>query len=221
MSKVALITGASKGIGAAIAARLIKDGIKVLTPSHTELDLASDKSVNSYLSSLKEDISILINNAGINPIAETLELTDKNIEETIRVNLISPIRLIRGIAPMMVKKGYGRIVNISSVWSVVAKPGRVAYAASKAGLDAVTRSAAVELAKHNILVNSIAPGFVNTELTKKNNSEAQIEQIKKQIPLGRMAETAEIAEFAAYLASERNTFITGQTIVMDGGYTCL
>jgi 3-oxoacyl-[acyl-carrier protein] reductase len=137
------------------------------------------------------------------------------------VNLISPIRLIRGIAPMMVKKRYGRIVNISSVWSVVAKPGRVAYAASKAGLDAVTRSSAVELAKHNILVNSIAPGFVNTELTKKNNSEAQIEQIKKQIPLGRMAETAEIAEFAAYLASERNTFITGQTIVMDGGYTCL
>ena len=122
---------------------------------------------------------------------------------------------------MMIKKRYGRIVNISSVWSAVAKPGRVAYAASKSGLDAVTRTTAVEFAKYNVLVNSIAPGFVNTELTKKNNSQTQLEQIKQQIPLGRLAETSEIAEFAAFLASERNTFITGQTILMDGGYTCL
>ncbi len=220
MARVALITGASKGIGKAIAERLKEDGIKVLAPSHKELDLASNASVDAYLATLK-DIDILINNAGINPIAETVNLDDKNIEETIRVNLISPIRLIKGVAPIMIKKRYGRIVNISSIWSVVTKPGRIAYAASKSGLDSATRTAAVELGKYNILVNSIAPGFINTELTKKNNTQQQLDEIKKQIPLGRMGETKEIAEFAAFLASEKNTFITGQTIVADGGYTCL
>lgn len=218
---IALITGASKGIGEAIAELLIKNRIEVLLPSHQELDLASNDSVDCYLAGLKQPIDILINNAGINPLGETIELQDKNIEETIRVNLISPLRLIRGIVPGMIQKKYGRIVNISSVWSVVAKPGRVVYSITKSGLNAMTRSMAVELAQYDILINAVAPGFVDTDLTRKNILPVDLEKLKQQIPLGRLAEPAEVAELVLFLSSEKNKYLTGQTIIMDGGYTCL
>jgi 3-oxoacyl-[acyl-carrier protein] reductase len=120
----------------------------------------------------------------------------------------------------MKRNNYGRIVNISSVWSKVTKPGRLVYSMTKSGLNALTRSLAVELAESNILVNSVAPGYVNTELTKQNNTPAEIEKIKETIPLRRLAEPEEIAETVAFLVSSRNTYITGQVIIADGGYTC-
>jgi 3-oxoacyl-[acyl-carrier protein] reductase len=221
MKRTALITGASRGIGAAIAEAFKADGIKVIAPSHKEMDLSSNASVDAFMSTQKENIDILVNDAGINPIAEIAKLQDKNIEETIRINLVSPIRLIRAVSPLMIRNGYGRILNISSIWSAVSMSGRAVYAASKSGLDSVTRTAAIELAKHGILVNSIAPGFVNTELTKQNNTKQQLEQIKKLIPLGRLAETKEVAQLALFLCSEKNTYLTGQTLFVDGGYTCL
>ena len=143
------------------------------------------------------------------------------LEETIRVNLISPLRLTRGLLPGMIKNKYGRIVNVSSIWSLVAKPGRGAYAASKGGLNALTRTLAVEVAKHNILVNAVLPGFVDTELTRKNNPPPQLAELRANIPLGRLAGVEEIAELIAWLCSEKNSYLTGQNIVIDGGYTCL
>lgn len=217
----ALVTGASKGIGRAIADKFTAAGFDLLLPSHTELDLADNASVERYLAGLKGPIDVLVNNAGINPLAEIIEAKDENIEATLRIDLISPLKLTRGIVPLMAREKYGRIVNLSSVWSIVAKPGRGVYASAKAGLNALTRSLAVETAKYGILVNSVSPGFVDTELTRKNNTPQQIEQLCAQVPLGRLATTAEVAELVLFLSSERNNYITGQNIVIDGGFTCL
>lgn len=219
--QTALVTGASRGIGLAISNLLKEKEIDVLTPTRTELDLLSNTSIDKYLKNLNKPIDILINNAGINPIASSVEILDKDIDETLQVNLISPIRLIRGIIPLMIEQNYGRIVNISSIWSAVSKPKRALYSASKAGLNGVTQSVAVELAEHNILVNAVAPGFVNTELTRKNNTEEEIKAISKNIPVKRLAEPEEIAELVLFLCSSKNTYITGQVIFADGGYTCL
>jgi len=221
MNKNVLITGASKGIGLAIAGLFSDNGYNIISPSHSDLDLSLDASVDDFLSKSHVSFDIIINNAGINPIAETDMISDHNIADTLKINLISPLRLIRAILPNMAKNNYGRILNISSVWSLVSKPGRGIYSASKAALDALTRTIAVEFASKNILVNSIAPGYVDTELTKKNNSRQELDAIAKKIPIGRLAEPMEIAQLALFLCSDKNTFITGQTIVIDGGYTCL
>jgi len=176
--------------------------------------------MDAYLSTLNERIDILVNNAGINKLSSGQEVTDADLYETLQVNLAAPLRLIRALSPRMVENNYGRIINISSVWSVVSKQRRVTYSMSKAGLNALTRSLAVELAPHNVLVNAVAPGFVNTELTSQNNSLEEIEAISRLIPMGRLAEPAEIAELVFFLCSERNSYITGQTLLVDGGFSC-
>lgn len=219
--KVALVTGASRGIGSAITKRLRDAGINVLTPPRQELDLRSHNSIDSYLDSLKPPVDILINNAGINIPSLCTDLTDDAVNQTLQVNLLAPLRLICGIAPQMIERKFGRIVNISSIWGAITKPGRVTYSMSKAGLNALTRTLAVELASHNVLVNAVAPGYVNTELTKQNNTEREINAIKKSIPMRRLAEPFEIAEVVAFLASDKNTYLTGQIIIVDGGFTCL
>jgi 3-oxoacyl-[acyl-carrier protein] reductase len=149
------------------------------------------------------------------------ELSDKAISRMMQVNLLAPLELIRGLAPAMARRGYGRILNISSIWSMVTKPRRVTYSMTKSGINGLTRTLAVELAAKNVLVNALAPGYVNTELTRQNNSSQEIEAIRKTIPVGRLAEPAEIAEVAGFLVSEKNTYITGQVIMVDGGFVCL
>jgi len=216
----ALVTGASRGIGAAIATKMRNEDILVLTPSRLQLDLSSNESIDTFLSSLDVPVDILINNAGINTIARTIEVTDQNIENTLQLNLVAPLRLIRGIIPQMIQRRFGRIVNVSSIWSVVSKPGRVTYAASKAGLNSLTQTLALELAPYNILVNAVAPGYTNTELTKMNNTVDQIEEIKKLIPLGCLAEPEDIAEVVYFLCSQANRYITGQVVLADGGFSC-
>lgn len=220
MGHKALITGGSRGIGKAISKMFRSSGIEVIAPTRQEMDLLSDTSVDKFISNLSGDVDILVNDAGINPLGELLDIKDRNIEDVLKVNLISPIRLMRAVAPKMIKKRWGRILNIGSVWSTVSKPGRLVYASSKAGLDAATRTSAIELAPHNILVNSIAPGFINTELTKQNMPPKELEAVKNMVPLKRLAEPEEIAELALFLCSEKNTFVTGQVILADGGYTC-
>ena len=218
--RVALITGASKGIGKEIAELFKFSGAKVLTPSHSELDLASNSSVESYASSLTGTIDILVNNAGINLLAELDELDQEVLKKTLQINLVAPLILTKLLAERMKSNRYGRIVNISSIWSVVAKEGRLAYTASKSALNGATRTLAVELGEHGILVNTIAPGYVNTELTSQNNSSEQLRLIRNNIPLKRLAEPNEIAQIAAFLCSEKNSYMTGQVLVADGGYVC-
>ena len=135
------------------------------------------------------------------------------------VNLKSPIRLLRAVTPKMKEGHYGRIVNIGSIWSVVSKRGRTVYSVTKHGIHGLTKTLAVELAEYNILVNTVCPGFTLTELTKKNNTQDEIDAISREIPLGRMAKPEEIASAVCYLVSEQNTYLTGQIIAVDGGYT--
>ncbi len=217
--RTAVVTGASRGIGLAITERLNYYGAKVITPLRSELDLLSNESVDKYLASLKEPVDILINNAGVNNIAACESVTDENLQETLQVNLVAPFRLARALTPLMAKRGYGRIVNISSIWSVVSKGGRLPYSMSKSGLSGLTRTLAVEVARFNVLVNGLAPGFVNTELTSQNNTEKDLAAIRAMIPTGRLAEPEEIAEVVSFLCSAKNSYITGQTIVVDGGFS--
>lgn len=219
--KSALVTGASRGIGLAVCDCLKRQGVRVLAPARQELDLSSEGSIKNYFASLKCPVDILVNNAGINLLASFKELTEENIAATLKINLLAPLRLILKLAPQMIKKSYGRVVNIGSIWGLVAKPGRISYCISKSGLAGLTKSLAVELAPYNILVNAVAPGYVNTELTRRNNTPKELEKIKRSIPLQRLAEPGEIAELVSFLCSDRNTYITGQTIAIDGGYLCL
>jgi 3-oxoacyl-[acyl-carrier protein] reductase len=220
-SPTALVTGASGGIGRAIAARLIQDGCRMIEPARVELDLSSLASVATYVSRFSTPVDVLVNCAGVNRLAYSADVSDADLGDTLATNLIGPVSLCRALAPRMVKRGFGRIVNISSIWSVVSKPGRLAYSISKAGLNALTRSLAVELARFNVLVNAVAPGFVDTALTRQNNSPDEIEAICRSIPMERLARPEEVAEVVAFLCSDRNTYITGQTIPVDGGFTCL
>jgi 3-oxoacyl-[acyl-carrier protein] reductase len=216
----ALVTGATRGIGAAIASRLQADGVKVLSPQRHVLDLSSNHSIDIYLSNLTEPVDIVVNNAGVNRLGASDEISGEDFEQMIQVNLLAPFRVIRGVMKGMKVRGYGRIVNISSIWSLVSRERRVAYSATKSGINGLTRAQALELAPYNILVNALAPGYVNTDLTQKNNTSTELEAIAQQIPLGRLAEPSEIAECVAFLCSPRNSYITGQVIVIDGGYLC-
>jgi len=221
MNKTVLITGASRGIGKSCAELFSARGFSVLAPSRQELDLLSPKSIKDYCLSLNQPIDVLINNAGINPLAQVGEIDFEKAHHLIDTNFWAPVILTDLLAPKMKERGYGRIVNVSSIWSGVTKPGRSMYASSKAAINAFTRTAAVEYASSNVLINAVAPGYVNTELTKINNTPEQIEIIKSNLPINRLAESNEIAELIYFLASEKNTFVTGQTIFADGGYSIL
>ncbi len=219
MRKV-LITGGSRGIGKAIAKKFAQNGYNVVTPSRAEMDLSSEASVNKYIEDNKNVyFDVIVNNAGINDINILEDITDEEIHLMMQVNLISPIILLRGFAGQMKKNNYGRIVNIGSIWSVVSKSGRCVYSATKNGIHGVTNTLAIELAPYNILVNTVCPGFTLTELTRKNNSPETIQEIAKDIPLGRMAEPDEIAEVVFFLGDQQNSYLTGQKIVVDGGFS--
>ena len=133
---------------------------------------------------------------------------------------MAPLQLSAGLAERMKEKRWGRIVNVSSIWSLVARERRASYAAAKAGLNGLTRALAVELGPYGINVNAVAPGYIDTELTRKNNSPAEIEAIERSIPLGRLGLAEEVASMVAFLCSAESSYLTGQTLVVDGGYTC-
>ncbi len=217
--KSVLITGGSRGIGKAVAVLYRDKGYEVTAPSSAELDLNSDASISGFIEKHKtKHFDAVINNAGVNDIKLLEDITDGEIQRTLNINLIGPIKLIRGFAASMKSNKYGRIVNVGSIWAVVSKPGRLVYSASKNGLHGVTNTLAIELAGYGILVNTVCPGFTNTELTKKNNTQQEIDRICADIPAGRMAEPEEIASVIYFLGSDENTYITGQKIVVDGGF---
>jgi len=218
--KTVLVTGGSKGIGRAIVEKFELEGYLVLAPSHRELDLCSIESVNEFVRvNAGRSFDVIVNNAGINEISLLENITDDQMDRMMQTNLLSPIRLLRGLVGPMKANGYGRIVNIGSIWAIVSKEGRLVYSATKNALHGVTNTLALELGPHNILVNTVCPGFVLTDLTRQNNTDEEIAKISKDLPLQRMADPYEIANFVYFLGSEQNTFITGQKIAIDGGFT--
>ena len=218
--KTVFISGATRGIGQAIYQKLKKENYKIIAPTRQELDLSDNASMYRYIEAHKNlKVDILINNAGINFPQWINELEDENIQKHIQINLISPIKLIRAFSKHMIAQKWGKIVNISSIFGIVARGKQTMYTATKHGINGVTKALALELGPYNILVNSVCPGFTNTDLIKRNTPEKN-NMLTKDIPLGRFAEPKEIAELVFFLISEKNTYINGECITIDGGFTC-
>ena len=218
--KTALVTGSSRGIGKSIKESLSKDGIDIINPSRDILDLSSPKSIDEFLSQLTTHIDIVINNAGILKVGQHDEISTDDFHEVFQVNVVAPFKLISGLVEGMKHQKFGRIVNISSIWGQKSKEGRTLYSSSKAALDALTRSLAIEFAAYNILINSVAPGYIETDMLKQYNTEKELLKIKDTIPMKRFGKKIEIAELVKFLCSENNSYITGQILTIDGGYVC-
>jgi 3-oxoacyl-[acyl-carrier protein] reductase len=217
--RTVFITGGSRGIGKSITQRLRKE-YRILAPTREELNLLDDTSIEKYLMRIKKvPVDILINNAGVNVPQWIEEMTDENIHQTIQTNLIAPIKLIRGVVGGMKVRKWGRIINMSSAFAIVARGKQTLYVATKHGLNGMTKALALELAPYNILVNAVCPGFARTDLVIKRNTPEKIKSLESDIPLGRLVMPKEIAELVMFLTSEKNTYITGANLVIDGGFT--
>ena len=236
--KTALITGASGGIGGAIAKALHGQGAKVvlsgtraeaLEAVKAELgsnafiapaNLSDIASVEALPKAAEEaagaPIDILVNNAGITKDNLFMRMKDEEWDQVLAVNLTASFRLSRGVLRGMMKKRWGRIIQITSIVGATGNPGQANYAAAKAGLVGMTKSLAAEVASRNITCNAVAPGFIQTAMTDVLNDQ-QKEFISGRIPAGRMGSPAEIAAAVTYLASEEAAYITGETIHVNGG----
>ncbi|MFH1581683.1 MAG: SDR family oxidoreductase [Pseudomonadota bacterium] len=233
-NKTAIVTGGSRGIGQAIAQSFLAQGARVLVSGnepepawcrdhngcdYRTVDLLDERSVEQFMTVIKgfEAIDILVNSAGIHVPKSLFDLTDDDWARVIGVNLLGAMKLMRVTGAKMKQAKKGRILNISSIAGIVSKPTSSAYSASKSGLIGLTRAAALELAPDNVLVNALCPGTTSTDMTKSLLSKDQVKSLEAGVPLGRLAQPEEIAAFALFLCSDMNTYITGQTIVIDGG----
>ena len=218
MNKKAFITGANGDIGSAIKYQFIKNGYSVASPRSRELNLENLKSISDYFSKIGNDFSVIVHCAGFNNPKSLAETEIYDIEKTANINYISFIEIVKNISPFMKQQQYGKILAISSLYGTIARSGRLAYVTSKHALNGAVKTFTCELGGYNILVNSLSPGFVDTKMTRKNNSEEKIEQLRKKIPLKRLATVDDIAKTAFYLCSSENSYITGQDIIVDGGF---
>lgn len=211
--KRVLITGSNRSIGKAIADKFSTEDFDVIALSSKELNLSDLKAVKEFIEITKK-VDILINNAGINIIEDFEKVQEEDFDELLNINLKAPYFLCK-----LISDG-GSIINISSIYSEISREKRSLYSMSKSGLNGMARALAIELAPRGILVNNVSPGFTVTDLTKVSLSEREYNEIGKKVPLGRMAEPYEIAEFVFWLAT-KNTFITGQNIIIDGGHSII
>jgi len=239
--KVALVTGASRGIGQAIALELGRQGAIVIGTATSvsgaeriaatlkengiqgagfELNVTSDESVSAVLAGIQEQfgapVAILVNNAGITRDNLMMRMKDDEWYDVIDTNLNSLYRLSKGVLRGMTKARWGRIISIGSVVGAMGNAGQVNYATAKAGLEGFSRALAREVGSRSITVNSVTPGFIDTDMTR-DLPEAQREALQTQIPLGRLGQAQEIAQVVAFLASDGAAYVTGATIPVNGG----
>ena len=228
----AVVTGATRGIGYAIAERLIKDGIEVIATGTSEkadypdgasyypVDFLNDSSLKAFVEYIRQQkIDILVNNAGINKIDEFANIDIDDFDRILKVNLRTPFLLCQAVIPHMKENSWGRIVNITSIWGNITKEYRASYSSSKFGLDGMTVALASELSEMGILANSVGPGFIDTDLTRSVLGEKGIAEVLGQIPIKRLGQANEIASLVSWLVSNENTYISGQNIMIDGGFT--
>jgi 3-oxoacyl-[acyl-carrier protein] reductase len=216
-NQTVLVTGGTRGIGLAISNKFKLNNYNVLSLNSKDIDLNNDN-LSSYFSNLPP-IDICVNCAGINIIKPIEELDIEDYNRVLNINLRAPFIITKIVSENMKKQKWGRIINIASIWGHKSKPGRSPYSASKSGIIGLTKTLALELAPYNILVNSISPGFTDTELTKNSLTQAELLSLTKNIPLKRMATPEEIANITYFMGSSQNTYITGQDILIDGGFT--
>ena len=242
--KFALITGGTMGIGAAIADQLHKAGADILITGvedqeiiskfndevksngfsnirYIHVDFTKQSSMTNFFETLDEygKIDICVNNAGTNRNNLIDDIRDQDYQLLMDVNLKAPFLITRYLSKKMKQNNYGRIVNIASIWSVKSREGRAVYTMTKAGIVGLTKTTSIELAPYNILVNAVSPGFTLTELTKKTLPEKEYEELSNIVPIKRFAEPEEIAKAVLFLVSDLNTYLTGQNIIIDGGFT--
>ena len=240
--KTFLITGGTRGIGAQVATDLHNSGAIVLITGtnkaeieklnncidinktkkrYLHLDFLNKNSLEIFLDDLKKFSRIdgLVNNAGINRLNSIQDAKLSDWNDMLDVNLTAPFQLINAIAPIMINQKYGRIVNVASIFGVISKEKRVVYSATKFGIHGLTVGSSNDLARFNILVNTVSPGFVLTDLTKANLSTEEINKLTEQIPIRRMADVSDISKLVLFLLSDLNQYITGQNIIIDGGFT--
>ena len=234
-NKIVLVTGVSRGIGLSIAQAFTNDGYYVVGTSRKDFDLAAAVSSENSLhlpldvtdrKAIKEAYeklstknllpNVIVNNAGITKDQIFLRMKDEDWDDVINTNLTSIFNITKVFLKSMVKEREGRVINISSVAGLMGNPGQVNYSSSKAAIGGFTKSLAKEVASRNITVNSIAPGFISSEMTNAL-SEDQRSQIFHEIPAKKFGEPTDIANLAIFLASEKGQYITGQTISVDGG----
>ncbi|MFA9462094.1 3-oxoacyl-ACP reductase FabG [Thiohalorhabdus methylotrophus] len=238
--QIAIVTGASRGIGHAIALRLGELGAAVAVTATSEsgaqkaeqalgdagakakgyaLDVTDTEAIEPFIKAVQEDLGnpgILVNNAGITRDGLLMRMKDEDWQDVIDTNLSSVFRLTRAVTrPMMKAKG-GRIINIASVVAAMGNAGQVNYSAAKAGILGMTKSTARELGPRGITVNAVAPGFIETDMTRELPEE-QREALLQQIPLGRLGEPSEVAESVAFLAGPGGAYVTGSTLHVNGG----
>ena len=233
--RVALVTGGTMGIGKQIAEDLLRLGADVYitgrsaTPPQDSpwgigrylcVDFTRRADTNRFLLQVKkmERIDVCINNAGINRINPIDETRVEDWDDISAVNLDAPFLVTRTVSSIMKSNSYGRIINISSIFGVISKAKRALYSMSKFGLRGLTVSSSIDLAPYNILVNTVSPGFVMTELTQRILGPEEMKRLTKEVPLGRFANVKEISNTVLFLASDINTYITGQNIIVDGGF---
>ena len=240
--KVALVTGGTRGIGKSIVDQFLSAGANVIATGtnpitieklnqeneniylkYVQLNLNDSENVKSFIKNTlaSESVDILINNAGINIVADATEISDDDFQEIQKINVHGPFLLAQAFGKKMIEKKWGRIVNIASIWSIVTRPGRLSYSTSKMALLGINKTLAIEWAKHNVLVNCVSPGFTLTELTATTNTKEELKIIENKIPQNRMAMPEEIANGVLFLSSQLNSYMTGQNITIDGGYTAI
>ena len=233
LNKRVFITGASRGIGADIANSFKEQGAYVVGTKTIDNDVKGDICNEWFIVDFSDEgqllgcaeylrsqnFDILVNNAGFN-VNEEFALIDLDVFKKIQqVNLFAPFVLCQAVIGGMEQKGWGRIVNISSIWGKIRKAGRAAYSASKFGLDGLTISLSAEYSSRGIMANCVAPGFIDTSLTRRMLKSDEIMDLVATVPIARLGSVEEVSKLVLWLASEENTFTTGQNIAIDGGFT--
>lgn len=230
--KKILVTGGSKGIGKKLVQDFRQNGAKevwwtsrtdyIRDFMHLVVDFDDNESTNKFINKIQTmDFDVLINNAGTNKIGPMTDYDDYDYERIINLNLTSCFKTMKAVAKGMKKRGYGRIVNITSISSEISMPLRSAYCSSKFGLNGLTKACSVELAEHGVLINSVGPGVTETELTVNVLGEEKMYEIAQGIPMRRLGKVQDISNVVLFMASELNTYMVGQNIIVDGGYTCV